>query len=93
MNKWSAYFIYHAYQPCILSLFHVVSNLLEFFNFNGDDDDDEKRLLGQRRASPLAKMLLFTLALLHSLIVEGGFLKVGASVNKVGNSHKTRETK
>ena len=36
---------------------------------------------------------LFTLALLHSPIFEGGFLNVGASANKMGNSHETREIK
>ena len=36
---------------------------------------------------------LFTLALLHSLIFEGGFLNVGATVNKMGNSHETSEIK
>ena len=38
-------------------------------------------------------LALFTLTLLHSPIFDAGFLNVGASMNKLGNSHKTREMK
>ena len=36
---------------------------------------------------------LFTPSLLHSPIFDAGFLNVGEGVNKMGNSHETREIK
>ena len=36
---------------------------------------------------------LFTPSLLHSLIFDSGFLNVGEDMNKMGNSHETREIK
>ena len=49
-----------AYQLCILPVFQVVSQFLEFFNFtDGDGDGDgEKWLVGLRLAAPQAKTLL-----------------------------------
>ena len=59
MNKWSAYFIYHAYQLCIIALFQLISHFFKYLNFtDGDDEEGEKRLVGLRQAAPQAKTLL-----------------------------------
>ena len=50
---WSAYFIYHAYQLCIIALFQLVSHFFKYFNFT--DEEEEKRLVGLRQAAPQAK--------------------------------------
>ena len=59
MDKWSAYFIYHAYQLCIIALFQLVSHFFKYFNFT-DGDDEEKRLVGLRQAAPQAKTVMPT---------------------------------
>ena len=46
------YFNWQADQLCILSFFQVVGHFWGFFNF---EEWEEKRLVGQRLASPLAK--------------------------------------
>ena len=55
MNKWSAYFIYHAYQLCIQTLFQFISNFCHFLNLAGGGGEDEKQLVGLQQAAPQAK--------------------------------------